>query len=493
MARLIPESLNSHEQIATFPLSWGNTSWECRMQQAVKESENAQVKYLKDENGNWKDKASIWQIICLNSCTRDIKFNELIINFFNRVDKGEFNFSLPEEDSIFYSTEYIYFGDEILIDSDCISIILSQLRRLIKIKCDWEYRNKKELKVKYDEILSRGSRAKVPFTYNYTKYFLDQIFPEIKKQIFKFEGAEEVEKITDIRTEKLEKTSFQGMINAYSEIEEMEFYLANSLHMSRNLFFHWLRLGLNKKEIYSIPNKSTIKYNGFWGDEWEGHPQSWSFKVDDSDGLTLPEAKKYYCDPHLWSEYKDFLSDKSLDAKSRYIGGLTWEDYEYDYTIKTGYSKVTKYLVNHFKHGRLIVKAFYTNDNSSKLKVVPAEQIEGWIVSKMINWDNNSLHDQSVYGFKVFRVSNKQEDSENDRWKEIAKLVNEKVATVNKNPQYINKSNRGGKTKGKVARNKVLEEVYNKLSNNLKLGAKFDSFKSSFYRQARENKININW
>lgn len=461
------------------------------MQQALRESETTQVKYLKDENGNWKEKASIAEIAgYYNSVINDRNLNELILELFSRFKVGEFEFKFLLNGgylSMDRTTSNYHYGED--KDGKENRQIIFEIHNK---KLDWNSRGQKDYhrRLRDNRVIENVCLYKFfensKFCIDYKKIFnetdlsnddsyidgkklgdfhtqliLKEFKPLEDTNILKpagriskdgIEGMEEYNKVsfiqgggavldnwiynfiinkkfkpkTDDYTEfyvnensKELKTTAEEFENLlYEEECNLRLALAEKIFIPREDFLHWLRLERNDNDNSSWKKRGGYKAlpkTNFWGDEWEGYPKSWDILTDDSEGLTLGEGFRCYSDEHKYTEYRKKISENcpnlSYPAQDQEYPQFNNDRYVQDLDgIKDHYLELQSDFIKHLKKGRIEIKAVRGGENAKGLQKISHEEVEAYLTSNLYDWDNNRLHDQSVYGFKVFRKSEANTD-----------------------------------------------------------------------------------
>lgn len=273
------------------------------------------------------------------------------LNLFNRLCDGNFSFNYPEDSRESNITE-ILIGNTIYIDN--ISIRSLYYGMLDEIKNRYRYLTEKSQYTPinpsiYDDFFSYILKAMSPvpadfmsrsqFATNSQGIFRSHFVPDRPKEGFTFKEnysfdsalsdlANISSRIHDYESPFFREFDLYNNETYKQECQILELAFCKHVYLSRQAFLHWLRLDLNtekgciyKWKNYNYPN---IRYVDFWGDPWQGEPRCWGEDIDDSKGLILYQAFKYYSDPHLWYELEE------LDKRIQKNKSETRTDSDYD-------------------------------------------------------------------------------------------------------------------------------------------------------------------
>lgn len=277
------------------------------------------------ENTNFpdKDKASVLEIVA--AWEGADKGEDLLLGLIKRLEIGQFNFQVPNE--VQYSNESaerIFIGDNLIISSFSF---LYTIRQLITQRCKWYLDKKQEyVPFDFDGLFKEFSAIKADLTISSGMEvgFWIRTEPKLKEMIFPFAESVDTNEYDAMQGLLVGKKSDELEVLdslVFKENMSLILYLAKHLYISKETFYHWLRLRFHKRNDYgSALSKYDYKfpeYTGFWGSEWDGHPKSWDLEVDETYGLILAKAYKYYSDPSDWAKYEVALEK---------VEGLTFSD-----------------------------------------------------------------------------------------------------------------------------------------------------------------------
>jgi len=259
--------------------------------------------------------ASIYEIAAQWANKSDAEV--ICLNLINRLKNGQFNFRVPDEISHEPSAEKISIGQSFVISN---FLFTSNIESFIRTRCSWYINSKQKYEpFDFDSLFAELSKMKQDLTkldgmeyqvwINMNTNIQKIICPFIENKTA--DTAKAPENLFSMFTSQYAEGKSKSDKVANAEIDNMQIALAKSLFISKELFLHWLRLGLQKKSEYSSkPLDGDFllpEYLGFWGDEQEGFPKSWSNQVDDEHGLILCDAFKYYTDSHDWAKFESLM------------------------------------------------------------------------------------------------------------------------------------------------------------------------------------------
>ena len=242
---------------------------------------------------------------------------ETVISIIRRLKTGQFKFQAPKELAVDEKPEEkISLGADFFLSDFSF---LYKIEDLICQRCAWYIKNGKEYQQpNYEAIFASLAQVKLDLAgkmpgtefmvwEEYIKKLRPLLLPpEMVNEKSEEEVADALRQLLLGQADSAQKEKIDSL--SADEIAIMQLMLAKHLYLSKSIFFHWLRLERHKLNPHSSkPYKGEYQipdYNQFWGDEWEGQPQPWKPDTDESHGLILGDAFKFYSDPHDWAEFE---------------------------------------------------------------------------------------------------------------------------------------------------------------------------------------------